>query len=178
MEPNRQLEFSDERKDFKKYLAFIEANRHPISLLLDGIHDLQNIGMLFRLGDAARIEKIYFYPTSFDLNEKKLNRIARSTLQYIPHETLNTLESVKKLQQSHHLVALDRTNKSIPYTQLAPQKKILLIAGSEQYGVSDELLALADTTIHIPMYGVNTSMNVACATSIALFSIISKHFDH
>ncbi len=178
MEPNRQLEFADERKDFKQYLAFIEAHRHPVSLLLDGIHDLQNIGMLFRLGDAARIEKIYFYPAAFELNEKKLNRIARSTLQYIPHETLVNIEAVQALQKEYQLVALDRTSQSIPYTDFPIKKKTLLIAGSEKYGVSEEMLRIVDHTIHIPMYGVNTSMNVACATGIALFSIISKYSDH
>ena len=174
MEFNRQLEFSDERKDFESHLQFIQENRHPISLLLDGIHDMQNIGMLFRLGDAARIEKIYFYPEFIEVNKKKLTRVARSTTQYIPYQSLSSIEAIELLKKDYQLIALDRTNKSIPYTKLQLKKKVLLIIGAEQHGISNELLDLADETIHIPMYGVNTSMNVACATGIALFSMLDR----
>ncbi len=49
---------------------------------------------------------------------------------------------------------------------------IILIVGNERGGVSDFLLNEAKVSIHIPMFGVNSSINVAVATGIALNQLI------
>ena len=72
------------------------------------------------------------------------------------------------------IVALEITDTSIPYMEYHPEKECCLIIGNEKNGVRPELLQLAETCIHIPMYGLNTSMNVAVATGIATFSILEK----
>ena len=50
----------------------------------------------------------------------------------------------------------------------------VMVIGNEKDGVSEELLALCQTSIHIPMYGVNTSMNVAMATAIAVYGLLAR----
>ena len=52
--------------------------------------------------------------------------------------------------------------------------KICLIVGSENAGVSQDLLNISDYTIHIPMFGQNSSMNVATACAIAVFELARK----
>ena len=47
----------------------------------------------------------------------------------------------------------------------------MLVVGSERNGIQHEILTCADSVYHIPMYGQNSSMNVAQATSIALYEI-------
>lgn len=170
----RQLEFQDERNNLKEQLNNINNNRHPIALLLDGLTDIRNIGALFRVADAARVAKIYLYQCNFQPNNKKIQRISRSTLQYVPFQILHTLEEVQTLKNNHQLVGLEITSESIPYTQFIPQKEILLIIGNERSGISEKLLELTDNCIHLPMYGINTSMNVTCATSIAVYDILAK----
>lgn len=54
--------------------------------------------------------------------------------------------------------------------------KIVLIIGSERYGVSEELLSQTHQNLHIPMFGNNSSLNVVVATGMALFQIIIKDF--
>jgi len=51
---------------------------------------------------------------------------------------------------------------------------IALILGSENTGINEILLSLANITVHIPMHGNNSSMNVISAASIVGFEII-KH---
>ena len=46
--------------------------------------------------------------------------------------------------------------------------------GNEQRGVSEELLALTTQSIHLPMLGMNTSMNVTCAAGIAVYGLLMK----
>ena len=168
----RQLDFREERGDLEQYLAYIRRHRHPVSLLLDRLADPRNIGALFRIADAARLQAIYGYRMPALLHRKKLHRVARGTQTHIPYTPLRDQEAVRRLTETARLVALERTNDSVPDTEYAPALPCILIVGNEQQGVSPELLALAHDCIHIPMYGVNTSMNVAVATGIAVYKLV------
>jgi len=172
--PERQLHFREERPDWQARLKRIEQNRHPISLLLDDVTDVRNLGTLFRLADAAWLEKIYTFGPEPDINPKKLKRIARSTNRFVPLEHLPDLEAVQALQKSADLIGLEITTASISFRELNVERPIILVIGSEQRGISEELLMLTDQCIHVPMYGINTSMNVAMATGIAVYDLVGK----
>ncbi len=171
---NRQLDFRDERPNPDQRLEQVLANRYPISLLLDGVINQGNIGMLFRLADAARLDTVYLYNMKIDINKRKINKAARSTISTITYQHLNNLEELNNLKKSHQLVALEKTTSSELYTNFSPQKPVIIVAGSEKHGISKEVLESVDTSIYIPMHGLNTSMNVACAASIAIYSLLDK----
>jgi 23S rRNA (guanosine2251-2'-O)-methyltransferase len=48
---------------------------------------------------------------------------------------------------------------------------VVLIMGSEDQGISRELLSLADETVGIPMTGTIGSLNVSVASGIFLYEI-------
>jgi len=170
----KQLSFYDMRPDSKATAEKIKTNRKPISLLLDRMTDPRNVGSIFRLADAALIEHIYFYRCEGLEITAKIKRISRSTTQVVPYSHLKDLEAVKALKKTHNLIALEYTNQSIPYTDFKPTGKTMLVIGNEQRGVSEELLAVTEQSIHLPMLGMNTSMNVMCATGIAVYGLLMK----
>jgi tRNA G18 (ribose-2'-O)-methylase SpoU len=170
----KQLDFREARPDFNEYLQYIQTHRHPLSLLLDGVADVKNIGSLFRLADAARLEKIYCYRMESVQLTGEFKRVARSAEQFVEYEFLPYYNAVELLLQTHQLLALEWTNDSIEYHQVNVKPPILLAIGNEERGISDEMLQAAETCIHLPMYGVKTSMNVAMATGIAVYSILEK----
>lgn len=172
-----QRRFTEERTNFQNHLKQVQQSRHPLALLLDGLTLPVNIGSAFRLADAANLQHIYLYRCSELEHSKKWKRVARSAHQYVPYSFLNTLEEVENLQIEQQLVALEWTNDSIPFQQFQPVQPVILVLGNEQRGVSEELLQLVQRSIHIPMYGVNTSMNVTMAAGIATYGLIDKlHF--
>lgn len=170
----RQLDFQDERpKEMEDYILKAITQRHPLSLLLDQVEDTRNLGALFRLADAARLQQIWALGETGLFDSKIIRRVARSTLAYVPHSTID-IGKAQALSQEQNMVALEITENSIPYTEYEPQGPCILVIGNEKDGVSEELLALCQTSIHIPMYGVNTSMNVAMATAIAVYGLLGK----
>ena len=170
----RQLGFQDERpQDMEAYINDIRKNRHPVSLLLDHVEDTRNLGAMFRLADAARLQHIWALGKPDLFESKIVKRVARSTLAYVPHNTID-INKARALAQEQTLVALEITAHSIPYTEFEPKGPCILVIGNEKDGVSEELLSLCQTSIHIPMYGVNTSMNVAMATAIAVYGLLAK----
>jgi TrmH family RNA methyltransferase len=52
-------------------------------------------------------------------------------------------------------------------------QKCVVVIGNEGNGVSDEILALSDKTILIPMAGKNESLNAAAATAVVLWQAFS-----
>lgn len=174
MQNDRQLGFRDERPDaLEQYLKEIQAARHPLSLLAAGIDDVRNIGALFRLADAARLEKLYFLDWPAHLKEKKLKRVSRSTVQYVPYECLDE-QGVQRVAAERPLVGLEITAQSTPYSDFKPLAGTVLVVGHEAHGIPPAVLALCQSCIHLPMYGVNTSMNVAMAAGIAVYGVLGR----
>ncbi|MCB0645005.1 MAG: hypothetical protein KDC44_25340 [Phaeodactylibacter sp.] len=172
MENERQQEFQDLRPDPASVQARILQNRHPVALLLDGVQDPRNLGLLFRLADAARLREVLLWNLPAEEPGTKARRIARSTVDYVPHRHLQDWAELDDLQSYYQLVALEYTNKSMPYDQFVPKKPVLLVVGSEVAGISPNMLERVEQSIHIPMFGMNTSMNVSCATAIASYALI------
>jgi len=84
----------------------------------------------------------------------------------------NPVECARKLKQSGvKLVALEITEDSVPYNECAYAFPMCLIVGNEYHGITPELLAEADLTVHIPMRGGKISLNVAVAYGVAIYEI-------
>ncbi|GAA4350310.1 TrmH family RNA methyltransferase [Kangiella taiwanensis] len=168
---NRQLEHADhlENKNTKK-----KGNRQ-ISLLAHNITVPMNVGSLFRISDALGVEKIYVSGDTPIPPNNKIRKTSRSTEKYVPYETVeNLVELINRLKEENYtIIALEITSDSVPLQeiQLGKTQKVCLILGSENTGVSEELLKLSDITTHIPMLGHNSSMNVATACGIAVYSL-------
>jgi tRNA G18 (ribose-2'-O)-methylase SpoU len=54
-------------------------------------------------------------------------------------------------------------------------EKTILVFGQESIRVTDETLAIADDVVYIPQYGSTRSLNVGCASAIAMYSYIQQH---
>lgn len=149
--------------------------KFPIILLTDNLMGDANIGSLFRLADAFNIEKLIFCGTPVNIHSNRLKRTARATVQNVQNEFWeNSIEAIGCFKEKgYKSIALEITSNSVAVDAMKynNEEKILLIVGNERHGVSDEILKLVDTKIHINMYGRNSSMNVSHATAIALYEI-------
>lgn len=156
-----------------------KSRKFPIILFLDNITGEANIGSLFRLADAFGIDKIVFNGTIPNLNSNRLKRTARNTHNAVKFEILEEgvtfLEAQKK--NDFHIVAVEITSESeaIENFSVENSEKIILVAGNERHGISEEILNLCDSAYHIEMFGENSSMNVAQSIGIALYEITKAY---
>lgn len=152
----------------------------PIVLVCDGVQSPSNIGSLFRISDALGISEIIFCDAIINFNSPRLQKTARSTqkkVKYSESESIVTsIEHLKK--KDYKIVALEITDTSIAIENfvLPKDQKVALVIGNEQKGISNEVLQNNPATVHIEMYGENSSMNVVQAATIALHSIINKSY--
>lgn len=153
-----------------------EINRNPIVLVLDNVLDTYNIGSFFRLADALGAEKIYLCGPVVTPPNIKIHRASIGTWKWIPWEQFDsTIDCLKQLKsEGYQIVACEQDKTSVNYLKAKYQSKVAVIAGSESYGISKEVLKMVDQIVEIPMYGINISLNVLVATSIISFDILSK----
>lgn len=166
------LSFREARPDAAARLAALTQNRHPLYLILDGLTDPRNIGSLFRLADAARLAGIYLVNMPNWSDSDRLQRAARATVDYVPYQWIAGQEDFWPADRP--LWALEWTNRSRPYNQWPGGLPAGLVLGNEQRGVSAYWLQRCRGSLHIPMMGMNTSMNVHVAAGIAVYRMLEK----
>lgn len=161
--------------DFKK-------EKFPIVLITDRISSPANLGSLLRIADAFHIEKIMVLDSVIDLNSNRLKRTARSTEKMVCIDFYENLEEILQelSEEEYQWISLEITEDSFPVSKLKldPNKKIALIVGEERSGVHQDLLAWSKNVVHIPMFGNNSSMNVAQAAGICLYEMTKKIIEH
>ncbi len=153
-----------------------EKKPFPIILVCDNISKAPNIGSLFRIADAFGVEKLLFCGQNIPLGRRitKTSRATEKVVAYEIHEDIISLVNKLKLE-GHFIVSLEITSNSISINKYNfPNQPIALIIGDENHGVSHTILEMSDIIIHIDMFGHNSSMNVAQATSIALYEITKQ----
>ncbi len=170
MKKNTQLDHSHHQASTTKY---------PLCILAADINVPMNIGSLFRISDALGVEHIFLAGTSLVPPNKKITKTSRSTEKYVAFSYYpDPVKAVMELkEQGHTIISLELSSCSIDikYLNVTKDEKICLIVGSENKGVSQELLDLSDKTVHITMMGRNSSMNVATATAISIYEITRKY---
>ena len=102
---------------------------------------------------------------------KLIDKIARDGAEAIEIEIHRTLPPVLKTfaPQGYQLVGLEQTGNSKSLYEFPFERKTLLVIGNERQGIAEELLAMLDHTVEIPVYGLPYSHNAATATAIALY---------
>ena len=165
----RKLTFEDHQASEIKY---------PISILADNIVLTKNIGALFRLCDSLGIEHLYLTGDAALSSNSKFSKVSRCTERHVAFSTeQNALSVIDELKKNGYtIISLELTSHSenIREFDFSVAEKICLILGNEAKGIDDKLLNVSDYCIHIPMLGMNSSMNVICAASIAVFEM-SRH---
>ena len=147
----------------------------PLRLLAHDLALAANVGALFRLADALGVERLYLSGTTPRPPDVRLRKAARATETHVPWEAgADPLATVAALRaEGFRIVSLELTTGSVDLRCLALGRgdRVCLVVGAEDTGVSQALLDASDVTVHIPMRGHNSSMNVASACAIAVHEI-------
>ena len=150
-----------------------QAHHKEIILLCTNVQSPANVGALFRLADAFAVNKLVF-TTPIDLTSHRLQKMARGTHKIVPYEYVDHAIStlLKYKEDDYALLALELTTTSIPIMEFPKNhSKLVLIVGNEKFGIPQDILNITTNAVHIPMFGNNSSMNVAQATAIALYEL-------
>jgi len=154
--------------------GFKASEKNPITIILDNIRSLNNIGSIFRSADAFRIEKIILCgistpPPHRDIHKSALGAELSVDWQYFEH-TSDAIVDLKS--KGYHVFAVEQTTLTTPLNEFKADGSLAFVFGHEIHGVSPEVLAICEAAIEIPQYGTKHSLNVAVSVGILLWEII------
>jgi len=131
---------------------------------------------MFRTADAFGVTKIFLAGYTPAPPKPQIDKVSLGAEKWVPFKAYKDIKLLitKLKKQGVKIIALEKTEKSVDINKVDFKRPLALIVGNEVEGVADEILALCDTTIYIPMYGKKESLNVSVAAGVALFSIKSR----
>ena len=139
-------------------------------LILDHLQDPGNLGTIMRAAEAAGVTGILMSSDCVDIYNPKTIRSTMGALYRVPfvvsEDFTGDIERLKKAGVSTYAAHLGAT---ISYEGADYKKPCAFMIGNEANGLSDEVAALADCKILIPMAGQVESLNAAMAATVLMF---------
>lgn len=158
---------------------FKAQDKFPITVVLDDIRSLSNIGSFFRTSDAFNVEKIYLCGITAQPPHREIQKTALGATDSIDWEyresiidLTNELKSegyciccIEQTEQTVFLQDIDRLKK----------EKFALVFGNEVNGVNQQVIDLSDNVIEIPQFGTKHSLNVSVCAGVVLWEFAKKY---
>jgi tRNA G18 (ribose-2'-O)-methylase SpoU len=156
--------------------AYDEIRKLPVSVLLENVRSMYNVGSFFRTADAAGVEALHLcgftsYPPKKEISKTALG--AEETVRW--DHTWNAAERVNELHlRGYEVAAIETSVRSVDLYEWVPRFPVCLLFGHEVDGLTEPLRELADTHVRIPMLGQKHSLNVATAGGVVIYELLRK----
>ena len=168
----------NEELDRKSIAEFKAAKKIPLSLILDNIRSLNNIGSVFRTADAFLVEKIYLCGITATPPHRDIHKTALGATDNVAWEYAESaMEVVQKLKEKGVSVwAIEQTENALPLNEFEPQVMIphAFVFGNEVRGVSQNVVDACGQGLEIPQYGTKHSLNISVSAGIVLWDFFTK----
>jgi tRNA G18 (ribose-2'-O)-methylase SpoU len=152
---------------------FKTIGKIPVSVILDNVRSLNNIGSIFRTCDAFRVEKLYLCgitacPPHKDIHKTALGATDSVDWEYY-EQTLKVIEKLKSEGYSIYCAEQAEGSTNLQNMRLQNNKKYAIVFGHEVHGVEQSVIDQSDVCIEIPQGGTKHSLNVSVSAGILLW---------
>ncbi len=154
-----------------------DEGKNPVILILDELTDVRNIGSIARSAECAGADAIVL-PThgSGQINSDAMKTSAGALNHIQVCKEVNLYDTCRYLKSSgvQLLACTEKGEKN--YFEVDMTSPTAIVMGSEDTGISKQILKIADTCINIPMRGKIASLNVSNAAAVLLFELTRQRF--
>jgi tRNA G18 (ribose-2'-O)-methylase SpoU len=158
--------------------TFKQSKKTPLTVVLDNVRSLHNVGSIFRTADAFRIERIYLCgitatPPNAEIHKTALG--AENSVEWAFFDDALTAVQLLK-QQEYTVFAVEQAENSIslPQLQLDPTKRYAIVLGNEVKGVQQQVVDACQGCIEIPQFGTKHSLNVSIAAGLVMWDAFKQ----
>ncbi|MDF9825544.1 23S rRNA (guanosine2251-2'-O)-methyltransferase [Breznakia sp. PF5-3] len=169
--------------DAYRYYELSEVLKHPkgkypLLVMLDGIEDPHNLGAILRTCDAVNVDGVIIGKhRSVELNAT-VAKVSTGAIDHVPvckvTNLSKTLQSLK--DEGFWVIGTDMENAS-DYHSVDYRMPLVLVIGSEGFGISNLVKKNCDYFISLPMEGHVTSLNASVACGVLLYEIFNNRRD-
>lgn len=163
----------------QKIEAVLAQRTRYLTVMVDDFHSTQNCSAILRTCEGLGIQDIHIVEnqTPFKVNRDVTRNCQKwlTLYRYNQRHRDNTIDCLEGLRsQGYRLVATSPHAEAFPPEVLPLDKKVAILLGNEQAGLTDGVLQQADWTIKIPMVGFSESFNVSVSAALCLYSLTHR----
>jgi 23S rRNA (guanosine2251-2'-O)-methyltransferase len=149
-----------------------------IEVLLENLRSTLNVGSIFRTADGAGVSHVYCCGTTPTPQHPKIEKTSLGAEGFLPWTyRLNALDLVEERKSAGwQIVSIEASTRAASIFSNPLQKgaaPVLLVVGNEVSGIDPAIIDASDQVLYIPMLGKKTSLNVAVAFGIAVYTLIN-----
>lgn len=151
----------------------------PVSVLLDSVRSLYNVGAFFRTLEAAGGTHLYLAGISASPPHARLRKTALGADEVVPWSRLDDVpRAVRSFQDEGVTVAAVETSpRAVDLYEWRPRFPVCLVFGHEVDGLARDVIDACDVAVRIPMLGRKHSLNVATAGGIVIYELLRQYRD-
>lgn len=152
-----------------------EKGETPFLMVLDGVTDVRNFGAIVRTAECVGVHAIVIPEKGAARVNADAMKTSAGALNRVPICKARVLPGVIKYLQMSGLTVAGITEKGADSVYDPDFKQPLaLVMGSEETGISNQILKRADHLCCIPMKGEIASLNVSVAAGIAMYEVLRQ----
>ena len=148
-------------------------NAQDMVVILEDLRSSFNVGSIFRTSECLGIKELWLCGITSKPGDKSLAKTAMGTEGRMAWKTFDSaVEAVKAAKkQGRRVYALETVETARSVFEAEYEFPLALVVGNEALGISQDVLALCDECISLPMQGWKNSLNVGVAFAVAGFHI-------
>jgi len=147
----------------------LKTHKSGLIVVLDSISDPGNLGAVIRTADAVNAAAIYTVNHCTDFLSPKVIRASMGSIFHVPIFNAVIADITALKAGGYHVLGADIRGTT---EFIIEEEKLVLVIGNEAHGISDEVDAIIDKKIKIPIYGKAESLNAAVAASILMYKLV------
>jgi RNA methyltransferase, TrmH family len=141
-----------------------------LGIALERLQDPGNLGTIIRSAVGTGVDSLWLSSDSVDVYNPKVLRASVGEWFRLPMATnQNLLEVVAQHKQAKIQIVATTSQAEKSYWDVDFTRPSLILLGNEGAGLSEQLIALADKQVQIPLTNDVESLNVAVATALILY---------
>lgn len=157
---------------------FHEAKKLPLTVVLDDVRSLYNVGSVFRSSDAFRVEAVYLCGITATPPHPEIHKTALGGEDSVAWRYFNTAtEAVQSLHDEGVTVyGIEQVEGStkLQNLQLDTDKRYAVVLGNEVKGVHQEVVDMSDGCLEIPQFGTKHSLNVSVTAGMVIWEVAKQ----
>jgi TrmH family RNA methyltransferase len=155
-------------------LAEVQLRLGALVLVGESIEKPGNLGAMLRTADAAGVDAVVAATPLADWSNPNVIRASKGTVFTVPVASAPSTEVADWLEVNGVPIVVATPEASRLVTDVDLTGPIAVVVGAEHAGVSSTLMARADVTVALPMFGRVNSLNVATSAAIVLYEAVRQ----
>ena len=152
---------------------FRAAEKLPLTIILDNIRSLHNVGSVFRTADAFRLERVCLCGITACPPHAEIHKTALGAEESVSWKYYGSAEeAVSDLQaQGYYVFSIEQVEGSTKLQDMVldPTRRYAVVLGNEVKGVRQSVVDMSDGCLEIPQYGTKQSLNVSVTAGIIVW---------